>query len=321
VTVPSIATLLVVLALSSAASALNGCRSVPVAPERLAWAPDATVAYAEVDGVRLRYAAGGEGRPVVLLHTLRTHLSLWQKVFPQLTDDYRVYALDFPGHGFSDIPDGRYDARRFREAAAGFLEAADLEDAVVVGESIGGAVALQLAGQGHPRLGAAVALNPYDYAAGRGVRRGGFVAGLLVPAALVPGLGELAMFARPGFVVDAVLLGGVHDDEDFPPELMAEIRSIGNRPGYSRMFLSLLRNGRSWERGRDLYGGSAAPVLVAWGEHDWSAPDERARTEAAVGGAGRVRTVGGAGHSLSLDDPDAVVRAVRDAAGRSLAID
>lgn len=311
--------LLAVLALSW--FALGGCRSVPVAPERLAWAPDAAVAYAEVDGVRLRYAVEGEGRPVVLLHTLRTHLGMWQKVFPQLVDDYRVYALDFPGHGFSDVPGGRYDAERFRQAAAGFLEAAGIEDAVVVGESIGGAVALQLAGEREPRLGAAVALNPYDYAAGRGLRRGGFTAGLLVPAALVPGLGELAMFARPGFVVDAVLLGGVRDDEAFPPDLMAEIRAIGNRPGYSRMFLSLLRNGRSWERGRDLYADPAAPVLVVWGEHDWSDIDERARSEAAVGGTAVVRTVPDAGHFLSLDDPDAVVQAIRDAANRSPSTD
>lgn len=63
--------------------------------------------------MRLRYIVAGSGPAVVLLHTLRTQLDMFQKVFPELAKRYRVYALDYPGHGFSDIPAADYTADFF----------------------------------------------------------------------------------------------------------------------------------------------------------------------------------------------------------------
>src|SRR5687767_13891684 len=80
----------------------------------------------------------GSGTTLVLLHTMRTQLDLFQRVIPALAARYHVYAIDLPGHGHSDIPAADYTASFFIGAVAGFLDQLDLEEAVLVGESIGG---------------------------------------------------------------------------------------------------------------------------------------------------------------------------------------
>jgi pimeloyl-ACP methyl ester carboxylesterase len=51
---------------------------------------------------------------------------LFEKVVPELSKRFPVYALDYPGHGYSDIPNARYDSAFFTEAVEGFLDKLDL---------------------------------------------------------------------------------------------------------------------------------------------------------------------------------------------------
>ena len=120
-------------------------RPIPKAPSRLPWAPEIPIRDIEVDGNNLRYITSGTGPAIVLLHTLRTQLDLFEKVVPELSKCFTVYALDYPGHGYSDIPEARYDAAFFTEAVEGFLEKLDLRDITLVGVSIGGVIPLIIA--------------------------------------------------------------------------------------------------------------------------------------------------------------------------------
>src|SRR3990172_7331672 len=150
VLVASLAGLFVVPVLVS--YVVEGLRSAPAAPATLTWAPDIPIRYVNVNGVTLRYVKVGQGPPLVLLHTLRTQLDMFQKVIPPLTRHFEVYALDYPGHGFSDIPKVEYTPELFIKSVAGFLEQVNIENAAVMGESIGGSVALALAARPNPRV-------------------------------------------------------------------------------------------------------------------------------------------------------------------------
>ena len=103
-------------------------RPVPVAPERLSWAPDIAVRHVTVGGARLRYITAGQGPALVLLHTLRTQLDMFQRVVPALAKRFRVYALDYPGHGYSAIPTVAYTPELFVSSVAGFLEDLQIKD-------------------------------------------------------------------------------------------------------------------------------------------------------------------------------------------------
>jgi len=81
----------------------------------------------------------------------------------ELVPSFDIVALDLPGHGHSSAPAVDYTAAYFTDMPERFLDACGLENAVLVGESIGASIALGLAARRNPRVARVVALNPYDY--------------------------------------------------------------------------------------------------------------------------------------------------------------
>ena len=293
---------------------VEALRTEPPAPEKLAWAPEIPIQYLSVNDVRLRYIKTGQGPNLVLLHTLRTQLDIFQRVIPALAPRFTVHALDFPGHGYSDIPDATYAPDLFVRAVAGFLDQLKIEQAVVAGVSIGGVIPLLLAAQGNSRIRKIVSINPYDYARGRGLARASIVARVLVLCALVPVLGETFLRLRNPIVEGMIFRGGVGDAGAFPPALLAEFYRNGNRKGHYRAFLSLLRNAWKWDTAHAEYGKVRVPVLVVYGERDWSTAAERDATVRAIPGA-RMAQVAGGGHFLPVDRPQEVVRLITEFGG------
>src|SRR5437867_4141025 len=124
---------------------VEALRPKPKAPAKLRWAPNIPIDTIDIGGTKLRYITSGKGPVLVLLHTLRTQLDLFEKVVPELAKHFTVYALDYPGHGFSDIPGARYDAAFFTKAVEGFLDKLDPREITLVGVSIGGVIPLVIA--------------------------------------------------------------------------------------------------------------------------------------------------------------------------------
>jgi pimeloyl-ACP methyl ester carboxylesterase len=276
---------------------------------QLQWVPEIPVHYVTVDGGRVRYISVGNGPALLLLHTLRTQLDMFQKVIPELARRFRVLALDYPGHGHSDSPDASYDAEFFVAAVAQFMERVEIENATIVGESIGGTIALLLAARHDPRVRRVVAVNPYDYDRGRGLRRSSTLANVILGLAGVPVIGEVVMRMGTFPVVKRIFEGGVYRKDSFPPALLRELYVQGKEPGRLRAFLRLVRHWPSWEAARAEYANITVPVLLLYGDHDWSHAPEREADRRAIPGA-ELRVAEHAGHFLALDAPEAFVRAV-----------
>ena len=297
------------VALVAISYVVEALRSQPVAPQHLDWAPNIAPRYGVVAGMRLRYIATGQGPALVLLHTLRTQLDMFQKVIPELAKRFRVYALDYPGHGYSDIPNAAYSSELFVTAVAQFLEQVNIRDAVIVGESIGASIALLLAARHNPRVRSVVAINPYDYAAGRGLRRSSGLANLLFGLNNIPILGATVTRLRQYPIVKRVLQGGVYRPGALPSTLARELYQVGNRRGHYRALMSLVRHWLSWERARVEYANIDRPTLLIYGDHDWSRVEEREADRQAIPG-NEMRIIEDAGHFLSLDAPGELVQAV-----------
>jgi pimeloyl-ACP methyl ester carboxylesterase len=308
---PIAAAAIAAVSLPLASYVVEALRPQHAVPRRVGWGPEIPVRWIDVHGNSLRYVTAGHGPPLLLLHTLRTQLDMFQKVIPALAGRFRVYAIDFPGHGYSAIRAQEYTPELFVAAAGGFLDALDISGAVVVGESIGGAVGLLLAARQHPRVRGVVAVNPYDYGAGSGLRRSSLIANVLFGLNNVPILGGTFMRLRSLPVERLVFEGGVERRGSFPPGLIREMHRVGNRRGYYGGFMSLVRHWPEWEHARREYGGIRLPVLLLYGDHDWSRQPEREANGQTIPSA-RLRTVASAGHFLSLDAPDDLVRAVND---------
>jgi pimeloyl-ACP methyl ester carboxylesterase len=299
----------VILGLVAVSYLVESLRSPPARPEQLAWAPEIPVRYTEVDGTRIRYLVTGTGPTLVLLHTLRTQLDIFQKIIPELARDFTVYAVDYPGHGWSDIPAGDYSPEFFTRFTGRFLEALAIEDALVAGVSIGASIPLLMAAEGNRRIRAIVSINPYDYGQ-RGIDRANAVAKVLFTLAPIPVLGDTVMRLRNRMVEGKVLEGGVADRRSIPEAFGEEVYRVGERRGHYRAFMRLIRHMPLWRKGHQSYGRINVPVLLVYGDRDWSRPAERQQTQREIPGA-RLVTVKDGGHFLPLDQPDAVVQQIR----------
>ena len=299
----------VLVALVPISYLIEALRTVPAPPDRLAWAPDIPIRSLALNGTKLRYIVTGQGPALVLLHTLRTQLDMFQKVIGELAKRFRVYALDYPGHGYSDIPDTAYSAEFFVTTVAQALDRLDIKDSLVVGESIGGSIALLLAARHNPRVRRVVAINAYDYDAGRGLRRSSALANVFFALNNVPILGATVERLRQYPIVKLVFQGGVYRKAALPAALARELYQVGNRRGHYRALMSLVRHWPTWEQARAEYAGIDRPVLLLYGDHDWSHVAEREADRQAIPQA-TMRIIKDAGHFASLDAPQEIVRAV-----------
>ena len=290
---------------------VEGLRSAPAPPATLSWAPDIPIRYVKVNNITLRYVKVGQGPPLVLLHTLRTQLDMYQKVIPELSQRFEIYALDYPGHGFSDIPQAEYGPETFINSVSGFLDQLGIEHATVAGESIGGTISLVLAARHNPRVQRVIAVNPYDYDAGRGLRRSSAVANLIFGLNDVPVVGGTVTRLRQYSIFKKVMEGGVFHKNALPPALLREMYDVGNRPYHHHAFMSLVAHWADWEKAQAEYNRIDVPVLLVYGDHDWSRPEEREANLRAIQGA-RMTVVKDAGHFLSLDAPEALTRLIHD---------
>lgn len=302
--VVTIITLIVVFVLGPVLISVivEALRPTPPTPDKLAWAPEIPIQYTTVNGHRLRYIKTGRGPNLVLLHTLRTQLDVFQKVIPSLAHRFTVYALDYPGHGYSDIPKVDSEPALFTDVVAGFLDRLDIQGATLAGISIGGTISLLLAAQHNPRVKKVVSINPYDYGKGAGLRRSSTIANLIFGLSTIPVLGETVMRLRNRMVERMIFEGGVAEPTAIPPQFMEELYLVGTRRGHYKAFINLLCNAHQWDLAHSQYKDIKIPVLLIYGENDWSTNSERQTTLQEIPKA-KMETVAGGRHFLSLDRP------------------
>jgi pimeloyl-ACP methyl ester carboxylesterase len=284
---------------------VEALRPKPKRPSQTSWAPQLNYQYIDVGGNKIRYIKTGLGPTLVLLHTLRTQLDMWQKIIPELSKSFTIYAMDHIGHGFSDIPNIDYTPKVFRNAVAGFMDALNINDAIVIGESIGGSLGLILASESNPRVSKVIAINPYDYEQGRGIHRSSLIARGLFSISNVPIFGATFWRLRAYPIFVQVMRGGVVDKKSLPKQLMTEMNEVGNRPGHYQAFMSLIKHFPKWEQAREQYNNIKIPVLLLYGDNDWSTSDERAEENSLVPQAELVE-VKNSGHFMSLDSLELV---------------
>lgn len=109
----------------------------------------------------IHYQILGRGTPVLLLHGLGASLHCWYELGPLLAKQFQVIAIDLPGFGRSSkLPEHRYGLDEQAERVELFLAHLNIEKCYVVGNSMGGNLALWLARRHPLRFPAVVALAP-----------------------------------------------------------------------------------------------------------------------------------------------------------------
>ncbi len=245
-----------------------------------------------VDGVQIRYSQVGEGQHVVLLHGFGGDLDNWLFNLEPLAEHAEVLAIDLPGHGESSlsIPDPSADG------LAGFvwsvLDALDIEEAALVGHSMGAGVASTMALQRPDRVRSLALLAP----AGLGSEINQTYIDGFVTARSKREMKDVAstLFAD-GSAVTRNMIDGLlrYKRVDGVPELLAKLAGAWFVDGAQVTVL-----------GEEL-AGLGRPVLVIWGAEDQVIPASHAT---AAESFADVHVIEAAGHMVQMEGASEVNR-------------
>ena len=221
-------------------------------------------------GIRLRLLAAGRGSPLVLLHGVTLSAAAWAPLFPALSG-HRLLAVDLPGHGLSDPDD--YQRGQVRHRASLLIDdvfdALGLDQAPVVGHSLGGMLALWYAAAGTERISRLVAIGEPAVALS-GVR-------VRMPLSLltVRGLGPAVLRSpSPRPVYRRLLAQGLGKTEvaAAPESLIDALRLSARRPGNAKTVSSLMHAIDHFRRPRaesvlttQELRAIAVPTMFIWG--------------------------------------------------------
>lgn len=257
---------------------------------------------------------GGAGPPIVLVHGLAgSHLN-WLTVAPALAAHGRVLALDLAGHGRTRGGRGRARVGANRRLLGAFLDAIGGGPAVLVGNSMGGYLALAEAAAEPDKVRALVLANAaVPLAPGGGFDRRVLA---LFSAFATPGLGEALVRARARRgperqVRDLLALCGLEPARLPPGVYEAHVALATERARMGGVvhgdFLAAQRSlmGRLLRRGRffEMVARVRAPALLVQGERDRLVRLAAARALAAARPDWRLEVLPGVGHVPQLEAP------------------
>jgi pimeloyl-ACP methyl ester carboxylesterase len=269
----------------------------------------------QLHGHRVAYRIGGEDpagtRPVLLLiHGMAGSSVTWREVMPALSRRYTVIAPDLPGHGESDKPRQDYSLGAHANALRDLMLALGIDRATVVGQSLGGGVAMQLAYQ-HPRHCERLVL----------VSSGGLgkEVSWILRALSFPGLEYVMPVLFPSFVRDTgnAISRGLHRLGLRAPRLAEEWRSYVSltdsetRDAFVRTLRAVVGVGGQAVSAHDrLYLSSQLPTLIVWGERDGIIPVAHAHAAHQAMPASELVIFEESGHFPHLEEPARFIEAL-----------
>ena len=223
--------------------------------------------YIKVGGINTRYwQAGNRGNCIILIHGLGASVEVWMHNIAALAKDHRVFVLDLPGFGYSEQPPLAFCPFDYASFIDNFMEALHIPKASLIGQSLGGGVALHYALQFPDKLEKLVLVDCAGF--GKEVR-------WTLKLMSLPWIGELVTYpTRLG--VALFFKFAVRDSAVITRDFIDIYYRIFTRPGFQAFMLKMTR------LLLDIRGGKSAvlapimgnlhkikqPVLIVWGDSD-----------------------------------------------------
>ncbi|MBD5380571.1 MAG: alpha/beta fold hydrolase [Clavibacter sp.] len=262
----------------------------------------------------VRHRVTGTGDPLLLLHGIGRSLEDWEEQHDRLSAGHALHSLDLPGSGWSDPVDGGTTLESIADALPAYLDAAGVRGPVtVVGNSLGGAVAMTLATRHPDRVRALVLADSAGF--GRQVTVG------LRMLAFDP-LATLLMRPTPGNSRRSTRTI-FHDPALTTDERVRHAQALSARPAHAATMLDIARDlgtvrGVSSRWRRPLVEGvraSGLPVLALWGDRDRILPPGHLAAVARELPDALTRMIPDCGHMPQIERPDLFAELVGDFLG------
>jgi haloalkane dehalogenase len=262
----------------------------------------------ETDGIRLHYIDEGAGQPILMCHGNPTWSFLYRNIIVRLQKQFRCVAVDYPGFGLSDRPQGYgYTPAEHAAIVGRLVDHLDLDGFIVMGQDWGGPIGMTVASERAQRVAGLVFMNTWFWRADR----------------LAMQLFSRVMSTRPmqrqilegNFFVERLMPRAV--SYPLPAEVMEHYRRAQPAPearwGVAEFPRQILASGSWLERlaNQAPHALRDKPVLLVWGMKDraFGSPKVIERWQQHFPAA-EVVALADANHFIQEDAPDPIADAV-----------
>jgi pimeloyl-ACP methyl ester carboxylesterase len=268
--------------------------------------------YLELHGDQVAYRDSGSGETVLLIHGMAGSSDTWRAVTPALAKKYRVVAPDLLGHGQSDKPRGDYSLGAFAVWLRDLLDELGVTRATIVGQSLGGGVAMQFVYQ-HPDYCQRLVLIS---SGGLGPDVGWTLRLLSAPGAelMLPVIAPQPALKAGNKLRSWFMAAGIQSPRG--AEIWSAYSSLAD-PKTRQAFLRTLRSvvdyrGQAVSALNRLHVASELPIMAIWGDRDQIIPVAHAHAAHAARPESRLELLEGVGHFPQVERPTDVVDLIDD---------
>ena len=263
------------------------------------------------DGVRIHFRDRGAGNPIVFIHGFGASLDTWRYLEDGLKSNHRILSLDLKGHGYSERPlDDRYSLQDHAAVVLGLVDHLKLENAVLVGNSLGCAIALMAALNAQQKSSTTVAAM---------VLIAGSLDGDNLPFYLrvlrLPMIASIAAKLTPAsFGTRLILKRAYYDDEKVTDSLVELYAKYQRIPGTEHALITTARQMIPADISglRDALKKLEIPTLNIIGKHDQIISRESAEGVCQILPICRAVIVDKVGHVPHEEKPEEVISLLKD---------
>jgi 2-hydroxy-6-oxonona-2,4-dienedioate hydrolase len=253
--------------------------------------------YLQIGDLRVRYADAGDGEAVIMIHGLGGSIESWTNNFDELAKSLHVLAIDLPGFGLSDKPKMKYTIKFFKHVIVRFLQQLQIDQVSIVGSSLGGHIAAEVAIDHPDLLKRLVLISP--------------------PGALPSSFKGTPALKRYAKVVNAKSIQQVKqalfavDNKQVDDSYAQLVYQKMSMSGAREAFLSALAGSAQAPRLNNRLQKIKAPTLLLWGKEDKMIPVKFVEPFIKMKNC-RIVLLENCGHRAHVDKPELFNRIVVD---------
>ena len=280
----------------------DACQDVPALPG---------TGHVAVAGTRLRYRKTGDGDPVLLLHGIGQSLDDWSEQHQRLSGRHTVYSVDLPGFAYSERTPGPATLGKLAGALPAFLDALGVHGPLaVIGNSLGGAVAMKFAAENPHRVSALVLADSAGF---------GKEVALVLRLLTVRPLASLLM--RPGETASRRTVQSIFYDKALVTDARVNHAfALSQRASHRQTVVDIARDlgtisgiRAAWRTALvEALAQSDIPTLVVWGDHDHILPFSHLGAATAALPRAESHVFPSTGHMPQIERPDEFAAVVED---------
>jgi pimeloyl-ACP methyl ester carboxylesterase len=276
--------------------------------------------FVRVSGHRMRFVQAGDGVPLVLVHGFglgNTGELAWERIIPALAKRYHVYAPDLLGFGASDKPTVRYSPQLHVNQLLAFMDSLCLDRALLMGNSVGGYLALKCALDNPDRVPGVCTIASSTIAMAMGVN-----------GPITPGLAMMRDFNGTAEAIRAFMAEVTHYPENISDDAVEQrlanannLEVIAANDLFQTYWQAVSKDPKEWQRFALMHRlpGSHMPMTMIWGENDRFAPVDLGRRLEKLLPDVRFHYLNNAGHTAQLDQPERIAEIATEFFERTLA--